>query len=218
MPPSFACLGPKRKDRIFDCGGECDIQSMMNAMLPFAELKPHKLTVDDLLLLDRGGAFVGMPRVELLDGTLYEMSPQTSPHVLVRNRLTFRLQSRIVDLALGFEALSEATIKIDPTHAPEPDIVITSVARVDGYYPASLIMLAVEVAVSSVRNDKHYKKMLYAAAGISEYWVVDVEAKTITQFWSAQGDAYENECVVAFGERLTSTTIPGLQIETDRLI
>jgi Uma2 family endonuclease len=190
----------------------------MNAMLPLAELKPHKLTVDDLLLLDRGGAFVGMPRVELLDGTLYEMSPQTSPHVLVRNRLTFRLQSMIVDLDLGFEALSEATIKIDPTHAPEPDIVITSVARVDGYYPASLILLAVEVAVSSVRNDKHYKKMLYAAAGISEYWVVDVEAETITQFWSARGDAYENERVVAFGEPLTSTTIPGLQIETDRLI
>jgi hypothetical protein len=140
MPPSFACLGPKRKDRIFDCDGECDIQTGMNAMLPHAELKPHKLTVDNLLLLDRGGAFVGIPRVELLDGTLYEMSPQTSPHVRVRNRLKFRLQSRIV------------------------------------------------------------------------------EAETITQFWSAQGDAYENECVVAFGERLTSTTIPGLQIETDRLI
>jgi hypothetical protein len=98
MPPSFACLGPKRKDRIFDCDWECDIQSNMNAMLPLAELKPHKLTVDDLLLLDRGGAFVGMPRVQLLGGTLYEMSPQTSPNVLVRNRLTFRLQSRIVDL------------------------------------------------------------------------------------------------------------------------
>jgi Uma2 family endonuclease len=135
------------------------------AMLPFAELKPHKLTVDDLLLLDRGGAFVGMPRVELLGGTLYEISSQTSPHVLARNRLTFRLQSRIVDLDLGFEALSEATIKIDSTHAPEPDIVITSVARVDGYYPASLILLAVEVAVGSVRNDNHYKKKALCCCG-----------------------------------------------------
>jgi hypothetical protein len=42
----------------------------MNAPLPLASLTPHKLTVDELLILEQGGAFAGLPRVELLDGTL----------------------------------------------------------------------------------------------------------------------------------------------------
>ncbi|MEY2927945.1 MAG: hypothetical protein RL367_2422 [Pseudomonadota bacterium] len=190
----------------------------MNAVSPLQSLKPHKLTVDDILTLDRGGAFAGLPRMELLDGTLCEISPQTSPHVRARNRLMFRLQSRIIELALPFEAFSEATIKIGSNHAPEPDVVISDKPDVDGYYPASCILLAVEVAVTSMRTDMGYKLPLYAAAAIPEYWIVDVDAAQIIQFWSPLGENYRDTRKVGFGEPVECATIPGLRIATAGLV
>ena len=190
----------------------------MNAPSPLSGFKPHKLTVDDVLTLERGGAFAGLPRLELLDGTLYEMSPQTSLHVRVRNRLTFRLQSRIVELGLPYEAFSEATISIGPNHAPELDVVISNMPEVDGYYPVSSILLAVEVAVTSLQSDLTFKKSLYATAGIPEYWVIDAEAQMIHLFWSPSGAGYADCKSIAISAPLSSQTITGLTVETNGLV
>jgi Uma2 family endonuclease len=190
----------------------------MNAALPLQNLKPHKLTVDDLLTLERGGAFAGLPRMELLDGTLYEMSPQTSPHVVAKNRLTFRLQCKILERGLACEALSEATVSLNANYAPEPDIIISSTPIVDGYYPVSALMLVAELAVTSLQTDMKYKKSLYAAAGVPEYWMVDVEAEQIIQFWSAEREDYLETRTVSFGDTIECATIPGLQVETSGLI
>jgi Uma2 family endonuclease len=190
----------------------------MNAPSPLSGFKPHKLSVDDVLTLERSGAFAGLPRLELLDGTLYEMSPQTSLHVRVRNRLTFRLQSRIVELGLPCEAFSEATISIGPNHAPEPDVVISNMPDADGYYPVSSILLAVEVAVTSLQSDLTFKKSLYASAAIPEYWVVDAEAQLIHIFWSPNGTGYVNSKAIAIGASLASQTITGLSVETSGLV
>lgn len=186
----------------------------MNAVPSLQNLKPHKLTVDEVLTLERGGAFAGLPRMELLDGTLYEMSPQSSPHVRARNRLTFRLQSKILELALPYEAFSEATIRIGANHAPEPDIVISDTPEADGYYPASSILLAVEISLTSLPIDLAFKKSLYAGAGIPEYWVVDVEGGCVHQFWFPKGEDYCESRVVQIGDRLHSVTIADLSVET----
>lgn len=57
----------------------------MNALHPAPDLKPHKMTVEELLGLEQRGAFADLPCLELLEGILYEMSPQKSPHVLAKN-------------------------------------------------------------------------------------------------------------------------------------
>ncbi len=189
----------------------------MNAHNPIADLKPHKLTVNELMAFERSGAFEGLPRMELLDGVLYEMSPQTSPHIRARNRLTIRLQNRLVELASSWEAFSEATIRIGETHAPDPDVIICSAPELDGIYPASSVMLAVEVSVTSLKTDMNFKKALYASAGIPEYWVLDVDAARLHQFWSPDGEAYSQSRTISIGERLDSMTIPELSVETEGL-
>lgn len=175
------------------------------------------MTVDELLRFERIGAFEGLPRMELLDGVLYEMSPQTSAHVRARNRLTVRLQNRIVELGLPCEAFSEATIRIAETHAPDPDIIVCNAPDLEGIYPASSVLMAVEVSITTLRTDLNYKKALYASAGIPEYWVVDVDAGRIHQFWSPDGEDYAHSRVCGIGDRLESLTIAGLAVESDGL-
>lgn len=164
------------------------------------------------------GAFDGVPHMELLEGTLYEMSPQTSRHVVAKNELGFRLRLSVVEGAIDLSVLIEPTLRTDANTAPEPDIAILTQLRVDGYYPAHLVKLAVEVAVTSVETDLGYKKALYASAGIPEYWVVDVNAGLFHIFWNPFGGTYQETCIVAIGGMLSSKTIAGLSVETLGLI
>lgn len=130
-----------------------------------------------MLLLAQGGAFAGLAKVELLDGRLYEMSPQSTAHFKARNRLTFCLQSAIIASGLPYEAYSDATVALSESNAPEPDIIVCEELDDTGYAPVEAVMLAVEISVSTLQYDLNYKKALYADAGIAEYWVLDVETK-----------------------------------------
>ena len=190
----------------------------MNVATSLSELKPHKISTALLQSFMDSGALDGLPRMELLEGTLYEMSPQRSPHVLAKNRLTYRLQAKILELSLPYEALSEPTIALGPNSAPEPDIIICNAPESEGFYPASSVLLAVEVSLTSVQTDLGYKKALYAAAGIPEYWVVEVEAARIHVFWSPEGEAYLESRIVAIGEALRCQTIPGISVDTNGLV
>ncbi|MFM9851556.1 MAG: Uma2 family endonuclease [Sphingomonadaceae bacterium] len=190
----------------------------MNAPHPITDLTPHRLNVTEVLAFAQCGAFDGLPRMELLDGTLYEMSPQKSPHILAKNRLTFRLQIKILQLDLPYEALCEATIVAGETSLPEPDVIICSTPIVDGFYPSASVMLAVEVSSTTLQTDLRFKKALYAGVGIPEYWVVEVEASRIHIFWHPEGEDYQEARIIQIGEPLTSATIPGLSIDSDGLI
>ncbi len=190
----------------------------MNASLLPSELKPHKISIALLQSFMDSGAFDGLPRMELLEGTLYEMSPQTSRHVVAKNELGFRLRQAVNDSGNNLSVLIEPTLSTDANTAPEPDIAILKQLRVDGYYPASLVNLAVEVAVTSVDTDLVYKKALYAAAGIPEYWVVEVDAARIHVFWSPEGEAYLESRIVDIGEALACETIAGIHVDTNGLV
>lgn len=63
---------------------------------------------------------------------------------------------------------------------PEPDLFWVKRARYLNRHPAGTdTLLAIEVADSSLKNDRTVKSALYAEAGVLEYWVVDVAGKCI---------------------------------------
>jgi Uma2 family endonuclease len=50
--------------------------------------------------------------------------------------------------------------------------------------------LVVEVADTSLRFDTNDKRLLYAGAGIPDYWVVDVNARRLLVYRNPQGGDY----------------------------
>jgi Uma2 family endonuclease len=76
----------------------------------------------------------------------------------------------------------------------------------------------IEVAHTTVRHDLDSKKSIYAAAGGPEYWVLDIPARKVHQFWSPQGGEYAHQRVVAISDPVESVTIPGLSVPTDGLL
>ncbi|MEI9850017.1 MAG: Uma2 family endonuclease [Sphingomonas sp.] len=70
------------------------------------------------------------------------------------------------------------------------------------------------MADTTGRYDLTEKARLYAAAGIAEYWVVEIGARVIHQMWAPEGEAYTERREVAFGERIAAATVEGLAVET----
>ncbi len=118
-------------------------------------------------------------RLEFIQGEIREMVPIGSPHEEIVDRLTVwsieslpkdRVRVRVQN-SIGLPMLESA---------PEPDlawVVQRDYSR--GRPTAEDVLLVIEVAETSLPYDTGEKADLYAAAGIAEYWVVDLSVRVI---------------------------------------
>jgi Uma2 family endonuclease len=87
---------------------------------------------------------------------------------------------------------------------PEPDLMWVRAARYRQHHPtAADIKLVIEVADSSLQNDLVDKEVLYAEAGIVEYWVVHAQSKCVHVFHDPRNGTYQQRDVAKVGEYLT---------------
>ena len=71
--------------------------------------------------------------------------------------------------------------------------------RSDYYVNAMLrstdLFLLIEVSDTTFNYDNKVKRDLYAAAGVSEYWVVDLNKQKVHTYWDSQEGSYQNSRV-----------------------
>jgi Uma2 family endonuclease len=110
--------------------------------------------------------------VELLDGRIVLAAKEGPDHAGVNSRLTRILVEGIP--AHEGEVRVGNPLGISELSMPEPDFAV--VEQRPSYRAAhpTTASLVIEVARSSRRTDLGLKAVLYAAAGISDYWVVDL--------------------------------------------
>lgn len=71
-------------------------------------------------------------------------------------------------------------LNLTPVSQPEPDIaVVKGSARDYAVAHPTTALLVVEVAESTLAFDRGEKASLYAGAGISEYWVLNLVARRL---------------------------------------
>ncbi len=178
-------------------------------------LSKHRLTMGDFLLLDESGAF-GDKRAELFGGEIFYMSPKHRPHARTVTDLSFALLNALREIGSDLSVLIDVSLHISDYDVPEPDIVLTNEPNGEGIVPLEAAKLIVEVSDSTLRVDLGAKAALYAAAGVVEYWVVDVKARQITQMSGPQPTGYATQTEVRFGQKIRSKTVAGLTVETPK--
>lgn len=120
------------------------------------------------------GLLDGEP-VELIEGALLRMSPQDAVHAKIIRRVARQLAPQ---LPQGWELTMQLPLAVSDDSEPEPDIAVVPVDD-DPYTHATTAALVVEVARTSHRVDLQVKPQLYAAAGVPDYWVIDVTGRIV---------------------------------------
>ena len=134
---------------------------------------PHPLrwTREEFYRLAEAGFFHGR-RVMLIEGKVIVMSPMRDPHA---RAIVFALQALPPVLGGDFTYRPQMPLHLGQSSEPEPDLaVIAGSPRSQPPGHPTTAALVVEVADSSLAFDTGDKCSLYAAAGIADYWVVDL--------------------------------------------
>ncbi len=149
-------------------------------------------------------------RVELLEGVIVSMAPQNPPHASVVATLTQRLST-----VLGRDASIriQLPLELGEHSVPEPDVAVVSGQPRD-YERAhpTTALLVVEVADSSVLQDRLTKAALYAAAGIEDYWLVNLRSRTVEVYRKPirEERRYDESWIATGSDRLTVGALPAL--------
>ena len=170
------------------------------------------------------GFFHEDERVELIQGILHQMSPKGLRHAACLTR-----GLRIFNAALSDRACVRAQDPItlpDSNSEPEPDLVVAQ-RREDDYashHPLpENVLLVIEIANSSLDYDRRVKVPLYAAAGISEYWLVNLQEDKIEVYREPTTPAlgtpyYRQRQISSVQDTVTPTHFPDCAIPVADLL
>jgi Uma2 family endonuclease len=81
---------------------------------------------------------------------------------------------------LGYAFVAPGDVIFSPRRGVQPDVFVTP--AVDGRRPTKVdrLLLAVEVlSPSTARADRVKKRKLFREEGVPEYWIVDLDARTV---------------------------------------
>lgn len=177
-----------------------------------------RFTVERYFALVAEGVLEPDDRVELLEGVVVAMAPHDTPHASGVARATRALMRAIGD---GAVVRTQLSFIAGPYSVPEPDVAVVP-GRYEDYdhaHPRSAL-LVVEVADSSLKMDRLTKAMVYAAAGVPEYWIVNVRAGQVEVHRAPERRArrYHEITIVGRSGRIELVAFPGTAIEADALL
>ena len=167
-------------------------------------LPVHPFTVDDVHEMLRVGILDPGSHVELLDGVLAQMSPQSTRHAHAIRRLTALAAPVAATAGLELSVQIPLDVGSDIT-LPEPDMAVAPVAGRDRY-PSGAV-LVVETGVASVRYDLGRKAEIYASAGVPEYWVLDVQQRRLVVHREPVDGCYTRVHALGEGETVVAVAL-----------
>jgi len=188
--------------------------------VPVPSTPPRNLlwTVDQFHYLGDLGLFEGR-RAMLLDGVILEEGAMNPPY-----RIALELASEAVRAAFGagWRICVQMPLVLGQSTDPEPDVaVVAGSPRGSAAHPTTAT-LVVEVADTSLRFDTTVKLAAYAAAGIADYWVVDVNARQLLVFRdptpSANGATYATQLVLGPADAVAPLAAPGRAVRVADLL
>jgi len=152
-------------------------------------------------------------RVELIRGVLVKMSPQRAPHASTVERLTELL---VMLLRGRFRVRIQSPLALSDDSEPEPDAAVVPLGDYDTEHPTTAL-LVIEVSDSSLRQDRG-KAAVYASAGIGEYWIVNLAARTIEVHSSPEGDRYAEIRTLREADTLRPVALPDVTIAVSEIL
>jgi len=151
--------------------------------------------------------------IELIDGLVVDMSPKGARHAYAVSKIAACLNDHRM---LGYMVFPESlSLRLGPGDEVDPDIALATETRSFATERPTVdeIALIIEVSDSSLSFDLGVKRKRYAAAGLVEYWVADLQKNVVHQFWNPFADDYEEHRIVAGTDTISPRAFPEAAVE-----
>ena len=171
-------------------------------------------TVAEIEAMVRAGIIDEDERFELIGGEVVPMSPKGARHEMVKIDLNRHLQRTAAD---DLRIAPETTLRLDEISFVEPDFCVFPKTISPGDMRGYDVLLAIEVADTSLRYDLGRKISTYAAYGIPEVWVINANT-LVTRVHRALGVAGYRD-IAEFGPEieLEAVRVPSIRVSLSAL-
>jgi Uma2 family endonuclease len=181
-------------------------------------ISKKRFTADDYQRMGQVGILSEDDRVELIDGEVVAMTPIGARHNACVDGVNRAMVTGAGDQAI---VRVQGSVRLDLYHEPEPDVVLLRpqadfyASRIPG--PAD-ILLVVEIAESSIEYDRDVKARIYAEAGISQYWLADLNANLVSCYSAPHAGTYRSLQQYHRGQTITPQLLPQCPVAVDLLL
>lgn len=144
-------------------------------------LQPHPETIS----LKQYEALPEEKRIEVFDGTVYDMASPSQIHQAVSMQLSTMINNYLIRSKKScsiFSAPFDVKLSDNPLTIVQPDImVICDKSKLDGKRCNGAPDFIIEIVSPGNPSDDYIRKLYYYKNyGVREYWIVDPRRKTVT--------------------------------------
>ena len=195
----------------------------MQAVKPltgYAEFLPQtrKFTVAEYYRMAEVGILDSDERVELIEGEIIVMPPVGPAHA---DNVDEYIEIFAQYAPGRFRIRVQNPVRLDDYSEPEPDVALLR-RRPEGYGAAhptpTDVLLAIEVAHSSLEYDRNIKVHIYGRSGVPETWIRNLPEDCIERFTEPGPDGYARHTVHRRGEILIPVALPDLKLAVSELL
>jgi Uma2 family endonuclease len=182
------------------------------------EVTKKLFTVDEYYRMAETGILGPEERVELIDGEIIEMSPIGNRHAACVDRA-----NRFFIEAFGRKAIvsSQMSLRLNKYTVPQPDLVILK--AVPDFYAsrprvAEDVLFLVEVSDTTLRIDRNIKLPRYAAAGVREVWIEDLNSEVLLIHRNPAEKVFGTSLKLNRGESISPLAFPDVTFKVADLL
>ena len=180
--------------------------------------KIRKFTVAEYYRLGSAGILSHTERVELVQGEIVVMAPIGIRHAGEVDRLTRLFYRRSND---RFIVRVQNPIRLEGNSELEPDVALLRF-RADEYFAGHPgpedTLLVVEVADTTLAYDREVKALLYAAAGLPQMLIMDLNGDCIEDLTDPGPDGYRQRVLRRRGDKIRLVALPDLEFAVADLL
>jgi Uma2 family endonuclease len=178
-------------------------------------LPRRAFTVHDIRRMVEAGIVREDESFELVDGDLVMMAAKGYAHELIKRILNVAIVHALPD---DMTLAPESTLQFTDNTLLEPDLAVfkkSAAIRSEANFTlirSGDILLAIEVAASSLSYDKGLKARLYARHRVQEFWVIDANERTTWIHTGPSGEEWSSILERAPTDLLTASVLPNFSI------
>ena len=161
-------------------------------------------------------------RYELIDGEIYLLASPSFNHQVVVSEIAWHYYNyfkgkpcRSLTAPLDVRLFGYATKFEEDPNVIQPDVIVIcdeDKVNEDNKYEGIPTLIVEVLSPSTKGKDMITKLNLYMKSGILEYWIVNLESKSISQYTFSREREFESLRDFWEGDIIKSTTFEGLEI------